>query len=198
MFDVYFFGKFSVYGKYQEVPDSQTTVFKQMLKELKKSKYSEAVMFKRLDNQRIYYSYIRQIGYGKYFGVGIVRDKSFDRFVDLCTYFRNEIIKRLLEEKIVIKYDVSKWIVFAHEDLKKYSTEIGLFLSNLQPWRWHSSMLKPLAGNVGVNALIIREFPGRFRYGEFKSLSFEDPDLLKTYTQLLELGYPNFFVGIKD
>ncbi|MBO5028053.1 MAG: hypothetical protein J6C59_00350 [Muribaculaceae bacterium] len=198
MFDVYFFGRCGLFNTYQEVPDSQGTVFKQMLKEVIKSKYSQAIMFKRLDNHKIYYSYIRKIGL-TYFGIGIITDKSFDIFGELCMYFRN-IIYKLREQKLLLKeWDnfSSNWIEFANSDIRQCGTEIGLFLSNLQPWSWNRSLLKPLSGSVGTNEQIIREFNGSFEDIDFKSLSGSNQNLLSTYSQLLERGYPNFFVGIK-
>ena len=195
MFDRYFFGRFGLFNRYQEVPDSQSTVFKQMLKEVIKSKYSQALMFKRVDNQKIYYSYIRRIGL-KYFGIGIVSDKSFDIFGELCMYFRN-IICKLKVQGLVLIDNSSKWVEFTNNDIRKNSTEIGLFLSCLQPWSWNRSPLKPLSGGVGKNEQIVREFKGSFEDIDFKSLSGNNQNLLSTYSQLLERGYPNFFVGIK-
>lgn len=194
MFDVYFFGKFSVNGKYQEIPDSQSPVFKQMYKELKKSKYTEAVMFKRLDNQSIYYSRIQTVSPGKYFGIGIVRDASFDRFIDLCSCFE-DIYNKLEAENLIRNKEYHLRLIFKDcfyncFNFTKRRTEIGLFLSNLQPWRSPSSPLTPLAGSVGIDECIVRECACFL-----SDLSFKNPDLLRTYTQLLEKGYPNFFVG---
>lgn len=196
MFDVYFFGKFSVYGKYQETPDSQTTVFKQMYKELKKSRYSEAIMFKRLDNQRIYYSYVRRVGFGQYFGIGIVCDKNFNQFGDLCLCFRN-IIRGLKKRELIIKQHSSNSIKFACSSFKKCGTEIGLFLSNWKIWNYDLESLMPLAGNVGIGECIVREFIGNFEDANFKNLSDDNSTVLNTYTQILTGGYPNFFVGFK-